>query len=544
MIVSRIATGRIATAVTHQLLSRSAFTVRPSSYRHVTRNMHLEPNKTLVNGQWVAAADAKQLAVLNPATGQTVGNVPDMNAAVDTQAAIEAAHTTFNSSQWQALTAKERAGLLKRWLALLEENKQRIAEIMTAESGKPLAESLGEIAYGNSFVEWFAEEARRIYGEIVPSPSATKQMFITRQPIGVAALITPWNFPHAMITRKAAAALAAGKYITSQKTWTIYYSLSLATGCTVVIKPAEDTPLTAVALAALATEAGFPAGAVNVVTCSRSNAPAVGELLCTSPLVSGISFTGSTEVGRILYRHCAGTIKRIGLELGGNAPFIVFESADLQQTVQAAMFAKFRNCGQACIAANRFLVQDSVYDAFVERLLTEVGALKVGAGDAAGVHCGPLINDAQFRKVDAMVADARTKGARVLVGGAAMPELGALYYQPTVVEGVTEGMQLWTEEVFGPVVTLIRFKTEEEALRLANATRRGLAGYFFSQDLNQAFRVARKLEVGMVGINDGAISTAEAAFGGVKESGIGREGSRHGVDEYVEMKYLCFGNLK
>lgn len=315
-------------------------------------------------------------------------------------------------------------------------------------------------------------------------------------------------------------------------------------GCTVVIKPAEDTPLTALALAELADEAGFPAGTVNVVTCSRANAPAVGELLCTSPLVNGISFTGSTEVGRILYRHCAGTIKRIGLELGGNAPFIVFQSADIELAVQAAMIAKFRNCGQACIAANRFLVQAEVYDEFVGKLLQQVRALKVGAGDASGVNCGPLINIAQLNKVAGIVEDARTKGAKVLVGGAKMAALGKLYYEPTVVEGVAEGMQLWTEEVFGPVVTLIRFDTEEQALEIANATRRGLAGYFFSQDLNQAFRVARKLEVGMVGVNDGAISTVEGAFGGVKESGIGREGSKYGVDEYVDMKYMCFGNLK
>lgn len=310
-----------------------------------------------------------------------------------------------------------------------------------------------------------------------------------------------------------------------------------------IIKPAEDTPLTGLAVAKLAEEAGFPAGVVNVVTCSRSNAPAVGSLLCKSPLVAGLSFTGSTEVGRILYQHCAAGIKRIGLELGGNAPFIVFKSANMEQAVAAALVAKFRNCGQACIAANRFLVQDDVYDEFVGKLLAGVKALKIGNGKDSGVNIGPLINAAQFQKVQATVNDARDKGAKILLGGKPLPEHGPFYFEPTVVEGVTSSMRLYTEEVFGPVVTLIRFKTEEQGLSIANDSNRGLAGYFFSQDLNQAFRVARKLETGMIGINEGAISTAEAAFGGVKESGIGREGSRHGIDDYVNMKYLCFGNL-
>lgn len=310
-----------------------------------------------------------------------------------------------------------------------------------------------------------------------------------------------------------------------------------------MIKPAEDTPLTALALAKLAEDAGFPAGVVNVITCSRANAPAVGNLLCQSPLVAGLSFTGSTEVGRILYRNCAAGIKRIGLELGGNAPFIVFKSANVDQAVAAAMFAKFRNCGQACIAANRYLIEDAVYDEFVGKLVAAVKALKIGNGQDGGVQIGPLINVAQFDKVHDMVNDAREKGAKILLGGNPLPEHGPLFFEPTVVECVQSGMKLWSEEVFGPVATLIRFKTESEALEIANNTPRGLAGYFFSQDLNQTFRVARKLEAGMIGINDGAISTAEAAFGGVKQSGIGREGSKHGLDDYVNIKYLCYGNL-
>lgn len=310
-----------------------------------------------------------------------------------------------------------------------------------------------------------------------------------------------------------------------------------------MIKPAEDTPLTALALAKLAEDAGFPAGVVNVITCSRANAPAVGTLLCQSPLVAGLSFTGSTEVGRILYRNCAAGIKRIGLELGGNAPFIVFNSANLDQAVAAAMAAKFRNCGQACIAANRFLIQDEIYDEFVGKLLTNIKALQIGHGKENGVQIGPLINKAQFDKVHDMVQDAQQKGAKVLHGGNPLPAHGPLFFEPTLVEGVQSGMKLWTEEVFGPVATLIRFKTESEALDIANNTQRGLAGYFFSQDLNQTFRVTRKLEAGMIGINEGAISTAEAAFGGVKESGIGREGSSHGLDDYLNIKYLCYGNL-
>ncbi|XP_037027790.1 succinate-semialdehyde dehydrogenase [NADP(+)] GabD isoform X2 [Bradysia coprophila] len=485
--------------------------------------MHLLLNKTLVNGDWISASSKKELAVLNPVNGSVVGNVPDMDAS-DTQKAIDSASKAFYSKEWYGLTAKDRSSLLKKWFNLLEVNKQEIANIMTAESGKPITESLGEIAYGNSFVEWFAEEARRIYGEIVPSPHPQKQIYITREPIGVAALITPWNFPHAMITRKAAAALAAG--------------------CTVVIKPAEDTPLTCLALAKLAEEAGFPKGVVNVITCSRSNAPSVGDLLCKSPLVAGISFTGSTEVGRLLYEKCASGIKRVGLELGGNAPFIVFESADLTKALNGALASKFRNCGQTCISSNRFLVHESLVDEFVARLTAAVNGLVIGDGKESNVQIGPLVNDAQLKKVSAIVADGVSKGAKVIVGGKALPDKGQLYYAPTIMTNIQPNMRLYTEEIFGPVVSIITFKTEDEALRIANDTRRGLAGYFFSENISQVFRVARRLEVGMIGINDGAISAAEAAFGGVKESGIGREGSKHGIDDYVEMKYLCLGNLE
>lgn len=394
---------------------------------------------------------------------------------------------------------------------------------MTAESGKPLVESLGEVAYGNSFVEWFAEEARRIYGEVVPAPLANRQIILTKEPIGVAGLITPWNFPHAMITRKAGAAIAAG--------------------CTVVIRPAEDTPLTALALAKLADEAGFPKGVINVVTSSRSYAGEIGKVLCTSPKVAGISFTGSTEVGKLLYKQCADGVKRIGLELGGNAPFIVFESANLDKAVAGAMASKFRNCGQTCIASNRFLVHEAQFDKFIERITAGVKGLKIGEGDKDGIQVGPLINEAQLKKVNSFVEDAKSTGAKIIHGGKPLTELGPLFYSPTIITNLSKDSLLYNEEVFGPVISVIKFSSEEEALQIANSTRRGLAGYFYSEDLGQVFRVARLLEVGMVGINEALISCTEAAFGGVKESGIGREGSKHGIDDYVHIKYLCLGNL-
>lgn len=411
---------------------------------------------------------------------------------------------------------------LQKWHKLIEQNTQQIAEIMTAESGKPLNESKGEVIYGNAFIEWFAEEARRIYGEVVPSGTPNREVIVMKQPIGVAALITPWNFPLAMITRKAGAALAAG--------------------CTVVVKPSEDTPLTALAVAKLAEEAGIPKGVINVITTNKA-AP-IGELFCKSPDVRGVSFTGSTQVGKLLFRNCADGIKRVCLELGGNAPFIVFDSANVEKAVDGAIASKFRNCGQTCVSANRFFVQEGVYDKFVNQLKQRVEALKIGDGKSCDVQIGPLINKMQFDKVSNFVEDARSKDANIIVGGKGLTELGSLFYAPTIVTDVPPSSLLYTEEVFGPVVSIIKFKDEEEAVKKANDTQRGLAGYFYSDNLQQVFRVAKRLEVGMVGVNEGIISAPEAPFGGVKESGVGREGSHHGIDDYVDIKYICMGNLK
>ncbi|XP_062536578.1 3-sulfolactaldehyde dehydrogenase [Armigeres subalbatus] len=492
-------------------------------FNMLQRSVHnLQQDKAFVNGQWIEARQGAKFEVTNPVNEKVIGVVPDMDVS-DANEAIDAAYNAFYDKQWHNSTAKERAALLKKWFHLMEQNRTEIAQIMTAESGKPIPESLGEVTYGNSFVEWFAEEARRIYGEIVPAPASNRQVMLTRQPVGVAGLITPWNFPHAMITRKAAAAIAAG--------------------CTVVIKPAEDTPLTALALVKLAEEAGFPKGVFNVVTSSRKNAASIGELLCKSDKVAAISFTGSTEVGKLLYKQCAHGIKRIGLELGGNAPFIVFDSADLDKAVIGAMNSKFRNCGQTCVSANRFLVQEGIHDKFISLLTERVKALKIGDGSQDGVQIGPLINHAQVDKVSNFVDDAKQKGAQVISGGRQLSNQGALFYEPTIVTHMRDDMKLYNEEVFGPVISVIKFKTEEEALKIANSTQRGLAGYFYSTDLNQVFRVSRLLETGMIGVNEGLISCTEAAFGGIKESGIGREGSKYGIDEYVYIKYLCYGNL-
>ncbi|XP_055586105.1 glutarate-semialdehyde dehydrogenase [Uranotaenia lowii] len=510
-----------------RITARRALVILPNNCSSAmathNRQLHLQQDKAFVNGCWVGSRSGQTFQVTNPANQEVICTVPDMDAS-DVNEAIEAAYNAFYDKRWYNNTAKERAGMLKRWFQLMEDNKQEIAQLMTAESGKPIPESLGEVAYGNSFVEWFAEEARRIYGEIVPSPVPNRQLMLTRQPVGVAGLITPWNFPHAMITRKAAAALAAG--------------------CTVVIKPAEDTPLTALALTKLAEEAGFPKGVFNIITSSRKNAASIGELLCTSPKVAAISFTGSTEVGKLLYRHCASGIKRIGLELGGNAPFIVFKSADLDKAIAGAMGSKFRNCGQTCISANRFLIQDEVHDEFIAKLTDKLQALNIGNGCKDGIQIGPLINHAQLEKVKRFVADAKDKGGNIIYGGRHLTEIGSLFFEPTIVTNLRDDMMLYNEEVFGPVVSVIRFKTEEEALRIANGTQRGLAGYFYSTDLNQVFRVSRLLETGMIGVNEGLISATEAAFGGIKESGIGREGSKFGIDEYVYIKYLCYGNLE
>ncbi|XP_055381528.1 glutarate-semialdehyde dehydrogenase [Condylostylus longicornis] len=478
-------------------------------------------SKNFVGGNWITSGTGETFDVTNPATGNIIGSVPDMTV-TEAEKAIREAKTAFASARWSKLTGKERSSLLKKWHTLIEENRNEIADIMTQESGKPISESHGEITYGNSFTEWFAEEARRIYGEVIPPPGPNRELFVLKQPIGVAALITPWNFPLAMITRKAAAALAAG--------------------CTVIIKPSEDTPLTALALAKLSEEAGFPNGTINILTTTK--AANFGKLFCSSPDVDTISFTGSTEVGKILYRDSSANVKRISLELGGNAPFIVFNSADVEKAVEGSIVSKFRNCGQTCVSANRFFVQDGIYDSFMKALIERVGKLKIGPGLNTDTQIGPLINKNQFDKVKSFVDDASSKSAKILHGGRARKDIGNLFYEPTIVTNINQNMKLYTDEVFGPVISVIKFKTEEEAVIKANDTRRGLAGYFYSQDLSQIFRVAKALQVGMVGINEGLISTAEAPFGGVKESGIGREGSHHGIDEYVEVKYICLGNLK
>ncbi|XP_066997412.2 succinate-semialdehyde dehydrogenase, mitochondrial [Anabrus simplex] len=488
------------------------------------REVHLPSfvyDKAYVDGKWVAATSGMTFKVLNPYDGKSLGVVPNMGEE-DCKAAIEAAHAAFQ--EWQNTTAKERSMLLRNWYNLLVKNENELAKIITLEAGKPVKESVGEVQYGHSFVEWFSEEARRINGEVLCSPVKSKEMILIKQPIGVTGLITPWNFPMAMITRKAGAALAAG--------------------CTCVVKPAEDTPLTALALAALAEEAGFPKGVFNIVTCDRDNAPAIGKMLCESPLVAGISFTGSTEVGKLLYKQCSQGVKRIGLELGGNAPFIVFNTADVDKAVVGAMASKFRNCGQACVSANRFLIQEEVFDKFVAKLTEKMQQeLVLGSGITSTSTLGPLINITQTMKVNKIVEDAVQKGAKVLLGGKQAVNVGERFYEPTLLTNVNDSMTCYKEEIFGPVAVCIKFKSEEEAVSIANDTKRGLAGYFYSNDITQIFRVAKKLSVGMVGINEGMISSAEAAFGGVKESGIGREGSHHGIDEYVYIKYLCFGNL-
>jgi succinate-semialdehyde dehydrogenase/glutarate-semialdehyde dehydrogenase len=472
----------------------------------------------LIDGAWVAGAS--RFDVVDPATGLKLADVANGGPA-DADAAIAAANRAWPA--WRAKTAKERAAILMQWFRLLHQHADDLARIMTAEQGKPLAEAKGEVVYGASFVEWFAEEAKRVYGETIPSTDPTKRYLVIKQPIGVCAAITPWNFPIAMITRKVAPALAAG--------------------CPVVIKPAEQTPLSALAAAELAQRAGMPAGVLNVLSADSANSIAIGKVLCASDVVRHLSFTGSTEVGRILAAQCAPTIKKISLELGGNAPFIVFDDADLDSAVDGAMVSKYRNAGQTCVCANRLYVQDGVYDAFVAKLAERSKSIKVGSGFEAGVTQGPLIDDQAVAKVEAHVADAVAKGAKVVVGGMRVPGMGDRFYTPTVLANVTNEMLCAREETFGPVAPVFRFKTEQEAIERANATEFGLASYFYSRDVGRIFRVAEALEYGMVGINTGLISTAEVPFGGVKQSGLGREGSRHGIDDYVEIKYLCLGDL-
>jgi len=469
----------------------------------------------LINGEWVAGAS--RFDVTDPATGAKLADVARLGAA-ETEAAIAAANAAWPA--WRAKPAKERAAILQRWNALLLQNAEDLGRIMTAEQGKPLAEAKGEVVYGASFIEWFAEEAKRVYGETIPTTDGNKRFLVLKQPIGVCAAITPWNFPIAMITRKVAPALAAG--------------------CPVVIKPAEATPLSALACAELAQRAGMPPGVLNLITGDADSSIAIGKVLCESDVVRHLSFTGSTEVGRILMKQCAPTIKKLGLELGGNAPFIVFDDADIDSAVEGAMVSKYRNAGQTCVCANRLYVQDAVYDQFVEKLAAKAGAIKVGNGFEAGVTQGPLIDEQALAKVESHVADAVSKGATVVVGGS---RIGERFYMPTVLANVTADMLCAREETFGPVAPVFRFKTEAEVIELANATEFGLASYFFSRDIGRIFRVGEALEYGMVGINTGLISVAEVPFGGVKQSGLGREGSHHGIDDYIELKYLCLGDI-
>jgi succinate-semialdehyde dehydrogenase/glutarate-semialdehyde dehydrogenase len=469
-----------------------------------------------IDGSWRWAASGKTFPVHDPADGALIAAVPDMGAD-ETREAIDAAARAF--VEWRALTGKARAVLLRRWHELILQHQEDLALLMTAEQGKPLAESRGEIAYGASFIEWFAEEGKRLYGDVIPSHGPDKRILVFKQPVGVAAAITPWNFPMAMITRKCAPALAAG--------------------CTVVVKPAEETPLSALALAVLAERAGLPPGVLNIVT---GEPRAVGGELTANPKVRKLSFTGSTEVGKLLYGQCAGTVKKISLELGGNAPFIVLDDADLDAAVAGALASKYRNSGQTCVCANRFLIEDGIYDAFTSRFARAVSGLRVGPGTRPGVTQGPLINAQGLEKVERLVADAQAKGARVILGGG-RHSLGGTFFEPTVLADVTCEMDCVREEIFGPVAALIRVKDDEEAVALANDTPYGLAGYLYGRDLGRIWRMAEALEYGIVGVNEGIISTELAPFGGMKESGIGREGSKYGIDEFIEVKYVCLGGL-
>jgi len=469
-----------------------------------------------VNGAWTGAAGGKSFEVRNPASGDKIGSVPDMGAE-DTKKAIAAAEAAWPA--WRAKTGKERSAILRKWNDLILANLDDLALILTSEMGKPLAESKGEVTIGAAYVEWFAEEAKRIYGDTIPTPWPDRRIVVVKQPVGVCAAITPWNFPHSMITRKVAPGLAAG--------------------CTVILKPAEQTPYSALALAELAERAGFPKGVLNIIT---GDAPAIGGELCANPAVRKISFTGSTEVGRLLMKQAAPTIKKISLELGGNAPFIVFDDADVDAAVEGAIVSKYRNTGQTCVCANRLFVQDGIYDKFAAKLAEKVKAFKVGAGTDAGVVQGPLIDAAALAKVEEHVADAVAGGAKAVTGGK-RHSLGGTYYEPTVLAGVTPKMRIFREETFGPVAPLFRFKTDDEVVELANHTEYGLAAYFYTRDVGRAWRVAEQLEYGMVGVNTGLVTTEVAPFGGVKQSGLGREGSKYGCDEFVEVKYICMGGV-
>ncbi|MDF3029462.1 MAG: succinate-semialdehyde dehydrogenase [Moraxellaceae bacterium] len=474
-------------------------------------------SQALVNGNWCGADSGEQFPVSNPATGEAIASVPRLGVA-ETERAIAAAAAALPA--WRSKTAKERAQVLRRWYQLMMEHQDDLARILTFEQGKSLTEAKGEVAYAAAFLEWFGEEAKRIYGDVIPGFTPDRRILVFKQPVGVVAAITPWNFPIAMITRKVGPALAAG--------------------CTVVVKPASETPLSALAAAVLAIEAGVPAGVLNVVTGS---AGVIGPVLTRSPVVRKLSFTGSTEVGRQLMAECAPTLKKLSLELGGNAPFIVFDDADLDAAVAGALASKYRNSGQTCVCTNRILVQDSVHDAFAEKFAKALATLKVGPGWEEGVNQGPLINAKAVSHTEALLARARAQGARIVQGGRRHP-LGGLFFEPTLVVDVRNDSEIAQSELFSPVATLIRFKDEAEAIQMANDTEFGLASYFYSQNINRIFRVSEALEYGMVGVNEGIISTEVAPFGGVKASGMGREGSKYGIADYLEIKYVCIGNVK
>jgi succinate-semialdehyde dehydrogenase/glutarate-semialdehyde dehydrogenase len=481
------------------------------------RDPDLFRQQAFIGGRWVDAEGGQAKQVFNPANGQLIGTVPNCTA-IEARTAIEAADKAL--ADWRSRTAKARAQVLRKWFDLIMANQEDLAVLMTVEQGKPLAESRGEIAYAASFIEWFAEEGKRVYGDVIPSHGPDKRIVVLKQPIGVCAAITPWHFPTAMITRKVGPALAAG--------------------CTMVVKPSELTPYSALALCVLAERAGLPAGVLSVVT---GDPKPIGEEFTSNPLVRKLSFTGSTAVGKLLMSQCAGTVKKVSLELGGNAPFIVFDDADLEAAVNGAIASKYRNAGQTCVCANRIYVQSGIYDRFAERLAEKVSEMKVGNGLDQGTMIGPLIEEKAVAKVEEHVSDAVSKGAKVVVGGKRLEGGKGHFYLPTVLTDIKPGMLVLREETFGPVAPLMKFETEEEAIRLANSTEYGLASYFYSRDLARVWRVAEALECGIVGINEGIISTEVAPFGGVKESGIGREGSKYGIDDYLEIKYLCIGGV-
>ena len=478
------------------------------------KNSELLKTQIYINGEWCNASDGQNFAVINPATGEEIARVPSASTE-QVEQAVEAAETALAS--WKQTTAKERSTLLRKWFDLMMAHQEDLAVILSTEQGKPLSESRGEIAYGASFIEWFAEEAKRTYGDVIPHDKQGRRLVVIKQPIGVVAAITPWNFPNAMITRKVGPALAAG--------------------CTVVIKPASETPLSALALVALAERAGIPKGVVNVVTGSSRD---IGAVLSSHPAIKKVSFTGSTAVGKLLMAQCATTMKKVSMELGGNAPFIVFDDADLDKAVQGAMASKFRNSGQTCVCTNRILVQDSIHDAFLAKLTTAVNQLKVAPAFEAGAEQGPLINEKSVEKIEQHIADAVAKGATVVTGGQ-RHALGHTFFEPTILSGVTQAMLVAKDETFAPLAPVFKFSTDAEAIQMANDTEYGLASYIYTNNLSRAWNISEALEYGMVGINEGLISTEVAPFGGIKESGTGREGSKYGIEDYLEIKYMCIG---